>query len=375
MSADVIIDALLGTGLQGEVEEEFKAVITVINSSGIDVLAVDVPSGLDADTGNPLGVAIKAQLTVTFVGYKQGLFTGLARDYCGKIIFSDLAVPKEVYNNIESTAEILVLEDLKKYLPRRQRTANKGAYGHVLVVGGDYGMAGAVRMAGIAAAKIGAGLTTVATKPEHVAAVNGACPELMCYGINTAQELQKLLAKATVLVIGPGLGNSSWSKELWQIAMENDDILKVVDADALNLLAVNQHKSTNWILTPHPGEAGRLLQCQTAEIQKDRFAAIRKLQNIYGGTCVLKGAGSLILGDSGKIGVCPFGNPGMAKGGMGDILSGIIGGFLAQGLALEIAGQLGVLVHAKAADLAVQKQGERGLLATDLLDYFGELVN
>jgi ADP-dependent NAD(P)H-hydrate dehydratase / NAD(P)H-hydrate epimerase len=371
---DVIVDALLGIGLQGEVQGEFKAVIEAINACQINVLAVDIPSGLDADTGNPLGTAIKADLTVTFVGGKPGLFTGQARDYCGEIIFSDLNIPKAVYERVKSIAEILGLEALKKYLPQRKKTANKGAYGHVLVIGGDYGMPGAVHMAGIASAKVGAGLTTVATRPEHVAAVSGACPELMCYGVNHANDLQKLIDRATVLVLGPGLGSSLWSKELWQFAIIQAKP-KVIDADALNLLSINGSKNTDWILTPHPGEAARLLHCQTMEVQADRFAAIRKLQGIYGGNCILKGAGSLVLGDSGKIGLCTFGNPGMASGGMGDILSGIIGGFLAQGLSLEIAGRLGVLVHAKAADLAAANQGERGLLATDLLNYLRELVN
>lgn len=372
--ADVIVDALLGTGLKGEVDGEFKLAIEAINSSKIAVLAVDIPSGLNADTGNPLGVAIKANLTITFVGRKQGLFTGRAKDFCGEIIFSNLDLPEEIYQRIAATAEILALNELKKHLPRRKRTANKGAYGHVLVIGGDYGMAGAVRMAGEAAAKVGAGLTTVATRPEHVVAVSGICPELMCYGINNAEDLSKLIERATVIVIGPGLGNSSWSKELWQTAIISKKP-KVVDADGLNLLAASYGKDENWILTPHPGEAGRLLNCSAAEIQHDRFSAIKKIQKNYNGVCVLKGAGSLILGNNNKIGVCTLGNPGMASGGMGDILSGIIGGLLAQGLSLEIAACFGVMIHAQAGDFAALEHGERGLLATDLLAYLQKLVN
>lgn len=374
LQADVIIDALLGTGIKGEVQGEFKLAIEAINSSKIDVLAIDIPSGLNADTGNPLGAAIKASLTITFVGLKQGLFTGKAKDFCGEIIFSNLDLPEEVFNRVTSTVEVLTLNKLQKQLPRRKRSANKGAYGHVLVIGGDYGMVGAARMAGIASARVGAGLVTVATRPEHIVAVSGACPELMCYGINNAEDLSKLIERATVIIIGPGLGKSLWSKELWQTAIVSRKP-KIIDADGLNFLAITPRKDENWILTPHPGEAGRLLNCSAIDIQHDRFSAISKIQKSYHGVCVLKGSGSLVLGENNRIGICTFGNPGMASGGMGDILSGVIGGLLAQGLSLEIAAKLGVMIHAKAGDSAALEYGERGLLATDLLFFLQKLVN
>jgi ADP-dependent NAD(P)H-hydrate dehydratase / NAD(P)H-hydrate epimerase len=372
--ADVIVDALLGTGAVGEIQGDFKLAIEAINSSKKDVLAVDIPSGLNADTGNPLGIAIKANITVTFVGCKQGLFTGHAQNYCGEIIFSNLDLPEKVYQNTIAGAEILSLPELKKHLPPRKKTANKGAYGHVLLIGGDYGMAGAIRMASEACARVGSGLTTVVTRPEHVSIVSAARPELMCYGVNDTEILPKLIERATVIVIGPGLGNSSWSKKLWENAIISSKP-KVIDADALNLLARAPSKDENWVLTPHPGEAARLLNSKAVEIQYDRFAAIRKITKNYGGTCVLKGSGSMILAASSKIGICTFGNPGMASGGMGDILSGIIGGLLAQHLSLETAARLGVIIHARAGDLAAADHGERGLLAMDLLNYLGELIN
>jgi hydroxyethylthiazole kinase-like uncharacterized protein yjeF len=368
--ADVIVDALLGTGIQGEVRNEYKTAIQEINNSNIPVLAIDISSGLNADTGNILGACVKADLTITFVGCKQGFFTGQAPAYCGEILYDDLDLPKEVFSKIASHVEKLYLAKLKP----RSRIAHKGSFGHVLVIGGDYGMVGAARMAGEAAARTGSGLTTVATRPEHITAVSGMRPELMCYGITKSKQIRELLKRATVLVIGPGLGRSSWSKDLWQTALKTD-LPKVIDADGLNLLVENPAKNNNWILTPHPGEAARLLNCSAFEIQNDRFKAIRALQEKYGGVCVLKGAGTLIIGDSGIISICTAGNPGMASGGMGDVLSGIIGGLLAQKLPLEAAAKIGVQLHSEAADLAAKQDGERGLLATDLLLYIRKLIN
>ncbi|MCK4608327.1 MAG: NAD(P)H-hydrate dehydratase, partial [Gammaproteobacteria bacterium] len=252
----------------------------------------------------------------------------------------------------------------KKYLPERSSIAHKGCFGHVLVVGGDRGMAGAVRLAGEAAIRTGAGLATVATRGEHIMAVSGMRPELMCYGINSGVDLAPLLARASVVVVGPGLGRSAWSLDLWQTVI-NDTKPKVVDADGLNWLAENSGYSDNWILTPHPGEAARLLGCDTVTIQQDRFKAVRALQQKYGGVCVLKGAGTLVA-DADKIYICTAGNPGMASGGMGDVLSGIIGALLAQGLNLTEAARLGVMLHSHAADLAAERFGARALLASDL---------
>ena len=374
LQADVIVDALLGTGLRGEVRDDYKIAIQAINSSESPILAVDVPSGLNTDTGNVLGAAVQADLTVTFVGCKQGFFTGQAPQYCGEVLYDDLDVPKEIFDRVKSNVEKLNLDELKQYLPPRSRISHKGDFGHILIIGGDYGMAGAARMAGEAAARTGSGLTTVATRPEHIVAVSGMCPELMCYGIKTSKGLEQLIEKATVLVIGPGLGRSTWSKDLWLAALKTDKP-KIIDADGLNLLVENPSKSENWILTPHPGEAARLLNCTSTDVQNNRFATICNLREKYAATCILKGPGTLVLGESGKIGVCTAGNPGMASGGMGDVLSGIVGGLLAQNLSSEPAARMGVLLHSEAADLAAQEKGERGLLATDLLLYLRKLIN
>lgn len=267
----------------------------------------------------------------------------------------------------------LNLDLYKRLLAPRPRTANKGDFGHVLVIGGDYGMAGAVRMAGEAAARVGAGLVSIATRPEHITIVSGMRPELMCHGIKKILDLKPLLKRATIIVLGPGLGQSTWSQQLFKQALAATQP-KIIDADALNLLAKHRRKSKDWILTPHPGEAARLLGCDTAAIQQDRMAAARTLQTKFGGTIVLKGAGTIVMGVTDIAGICTAGNPGMASGGMGDVLSGVLGGLLAQGLSLQEAAELGVCLHAQAGDQAAQ-MGERGMVALDLMPHLQQLVN
>ena len=374
VKSDVIIDALLGTGLTGVVQPQFKVAIDAINASKFPVIAVDLPSGIEADTGNVLGAAIRADLTVTFIGHKVGLHIGEAHDYTGSIICDDLELPQKIFDQVKASAQILSLTEELKSLPVRARIAHKGNFGHVLIIGGDYGMGGAVRMVAEAAARGGAGLISVATRPEHVAMINVARPEIMVHGIEELKQLDLLLQKASVIVLGPGLGTSSWSKMLFDSVLAVKKPL-VVDADALNILASNCQVRDNWILTPHPGEAARLLSTTTQAIQSNRLDVVYKLQQKFGGVCVLKGAGTLVaaLGEMAR--VCDAGNPGMASGGMGDILSGIIGGLLAQGLRSFDAAKLGVLVHATAGDLVAAEQGERGMLALDLLPVVRKILN
>jgi NAD(P)H-hydrate epimerase len=243
----------------------------------------------------------------------------------------------------------------------------------LLLVGGDKGWSGAIRMAGEAALRVGAGLVSIATHPDHAAFLNLTRPELMCHGVRTAKDIQSLLKKATILVLGPGLGQSAWSKKIF-LASIKAKLPKVLDADALNLLAKHQLKIQNAILTPHPGEAARLLKTDTAEIQRDRLLSVKKLQKKWDNICVLKGAGTLISTAPGDVAICNLGNPGMATAGMGDILSGVIGGLLSQGMTKTAAAKLGVCVHAMAGDLAA-KNGERGMIATDLFPFLRQLMN
>lgn len=375
----IVVDALLGTGLTGDVRAPFASAVAAINDSGLPVLAIDIPSGLCSDSGRVLGTAVRATCTISFIGLKRGLFTGAAADHCGEILFAGLDVPAAALAGTAPAAQRLVLESMA--LPPRPRTAHKGMYGHVLVVGGDNGMAGAAAMAAQAAARVGAGLVSCATRPEHVAALVARCPEIMAHGIRGRGDLEALLGRATTIVIGPGLGRGAWGEQLLQCVYgfaQREAARLVVDADALNILAerrvIAQPESAQWVLTPHPGEAARLLQCANADVQRDRFAAAAALRERFGGAVILKGSGTLVATSDG-IGVAGYGNPGMASGGMGDVLSGVLGGLLAQGLPLGAAARLGVCLHGRAADIAAAHGGERGLLATDLLAPLRRLVN
>lgn len=374
LSADLLIDALLGIGLTGSVREPHQSAIEAINAASAPVLSIDVPSGLSADTGRVLGSAVKADTTISFIGLKKGLFTSQGPRFSGAVLCDALDLPELLFKQHPVKTHLLDWKMIRPLLPMRARDAHKGDCGHVLVVGGDYGMGGAVRMASEAALRAGSGWVSVATRPEHLSIVSGSRPELMCHAIETPQDLDPLLKRASVLVIGPGLGNSTWSKSLLTHLLASP-LPKVLDADALNLLSQSPQTITNAILTPHPGEAGRLLNqpCQT--IQDDRFAAIKDLQAKYSSVIVLKGVGSLIKGADEIIDLCPAGNPGMATGGMGDVLSGIIGALVAQKLSLLSATKAGVLIHALAADHAAIEDGERGLLASDLLSHIRHLVN
>jgi ADP-dependent NAD(P)H-hydrate dehydratase / NAD(P)H-hydrate epimerase len=278
------------------------------------------------------------------------------------------------FSNIKPCAQILNFADEIKSLPPRARTAHKGNFGHVLVVGGDYGMGGAVRMAAEACARVGAGLVSVATRPEHVMMLNIVRPEIMAHGIEKADQLLILLQKADVVILGPGLGNSGWGKMLFDAVLTSRNPL-IIDADALNILAFDRQIRDNWILTPHPLEAARLLNTTTEIVQSNRLTTVKKLQNSFGGVSILKGAGTLIAAPNEAVYVCDAGNPGMASGGMGDILSGVIGGLVAQKLELFAAAKLGVLVHAMAGDLVAKEQGERGMLALDLLPMVRRILN
>jgi NAD(P)H-hydrate epimerase len=381
-ATEILVDGLLGTGLDRDVTGPLAEVIQAVNryrERGLShqtnqraVVALDIPSGLNADTGARMGSAIQANLTVTFVGMKRGLLTGEGPELCGEIVFDDLGIDPRA--KLTSRPSARRLDATTTPLPRRTRAAHKGLYGHVLVIGGDHGYSGAARLAAEAAARIGAGLVSIATRAAHSALMNLTRPELMCQGVESSSDLETLLERATVVAIGPGLGQGEWGRRFFHRVVEMDLPL-VIDADALNLLAESPRRNDHWVLTPHPGEAGRLLNISNAEIQRDRFAAIHALQAKYGGTIVLKGAGSLILAANAIPDICIAGNPGMASGGMGDVLTGVIAGLIAQGLCLDEAARFGVCLHAQAGDLAAREHGERGLLAGDLMQPLRTLAN
>ncbi|MBD8873046.1 NAD(P)H-hydrate dehydratase [Rhodanobacter sp. DHB23] len=361
-AVDVHVDALYGTGLRRAPETAVAALIEAVNASGVPVLALDVPSGLDADTGQMPGAAIRADLTVSFIAAKRGLHTGRAANVVGQLELDVLGLPESLWRDVPCDAQLLAATAL----PPRPRDANKGDNGHVLAIGGEHGMAGAIRLSGEAALRAGAGLVSVATRAEHLLALNAARPELMAHGVDGPQALEPLLARASVLAVGPGLGRGAWGHALWLTALDSGKPL-VLDADGLNLLAREPRRFTQpAVLTPHPGEAARLLGGTVAEVEADRFAAARLLADRFRAVVVLKGSGSLVADPNGRLDVCPWGNPGMAAGGMGDLLTGIVAALLAQGCDAWQAACLGVGLHARAGDRAA-RQGERGLLATDLL--------
>ncbi|HEY9198928.1 MAG TPA: NAD(P)H-hydrate dehydratase, partial [Gammaproteobacteria bacterium] len=289
--ADVLVDALLGTGLDRPLSDTWAAAVDAINAAAAPVLALDIPSGLQADTGAVQGCAVRADLTVSFIAAKPGLYTGRGPDHTGRIVLATLDVPPAVFAAVEPAAWRIDTDWLQATLPSpRPRCAHKGAFGHVLVIGGQPGMSGAARLAGEAAARVGAGLVSVATHPEHAAALNLGRPELMVHAVADSEGLKPLLERATVLALGPGLGQSAWARGLLA-AVWDSALPVVVDADGLNLLAQKPLRRDNWILTPHPGEAARMLGISTAQVQDDRLLAAASLRERFGAVVVLKGNG------------------------------------------------------------------------------------
>ena len=370
--ADLVIDGLLGSGLERDVSGRFAEAVTAINAHSAPVLALDIPTGLHGDTGAVMGSAVKAQATVTFVGLKTGLFMREGPAFCGELHFADLDIPAECRNAQPGVLRRFCAASAE-LLPARHPNAHKGDFGHVLIVGGAPGMPGAVRLAGESALRSGAGMVSIATHPSHLAAVLAGRPELMCHGVSSAKDLDDLLASVTTVALGPGLGRSEWAQDLFA-AVTGSGLPLILDADALNLLALQPQRNDRWILTPHPGEAARLLGIGSAGVQAARLQALERLQERYAGTVVLKGMGTLTTSATGLPWLCTAGNPGMASPGMGDVLTGIVASLRAQGLAAEMAAAHGVDIHARAGDLAAAT-GERGLLASDLIAELRPQVN
>jgi len=371
--ADVIVDALLGTGLQRDIGGEWAELISAINQSGKPVIAVDIPSGLYADTGRVAACAIKATATMTFIGLKKGLFTHHGVDHCGELLFDDLSIPPAVYAKQSAQAELLNWHDLQSNLICRKASTHKHQCGHVLILGGDQGMPGAVRMAAESALRGGAGLVTVVTHKEHLPVILAGRPEIMLLASDDGHVPADLLSRVNAVVVGPGLSSSRWSQNLLAAALDCH-APKVLDAGALRMLSDDTERRDDWILTPHAGEAGALLGESAADIQDSRFSSAELLQQKYSGHIILKGAGSLLQSANSLPALCPYGNPGMATAGMGDVLSGLLGGLLAQGYDLNLAAKIGLCVHSLAADRAAV-EGEVGLLASDLFAHIRQLLN
>lgn len=371
---DIVIDALLGTGLNSAVRDNFTNIINAVNNSGKPVISIDIPSGIEANTGQPLGCAVQATSTVTFVGIKQGLTTTAGKQHSGKLVFDDLAIG-DAFTCIAQSSGTLININSFKGIATRAINSHKGSHGKLLCVGGNQGTAGAIRLSSEAALRTGAGMVRVYTHESSIAPISIGRPELMV----SSNNLHQALEWASCVVIGPGLGQNEWAQQTFDEVMQycqNNKMPLVIDADALNLLAkqASSYMLEQCVLTPHPGEASRLLSVSTSDIESDRFNYARLCAKRYNATCVLKGAGTLI-DNAQHTWVCEDGNPGLAVGGSGDVLTGIIGALLAQGLNIDEAARYGVTLHAKAGDIASERDGQRGMLPSDLFPIVRELVN
>lgn len=369
---DLIIDGLLGTGLNCAPRDNVAQLIDHVNAHPAPVLALDIPSGLNAQTGAAPGAVIHAHHTLTFIALKPGLLTGKARDVVGQLHHHALGLESWL-NGQETALTRFDASQLYRWFTPRRPTSHKGDHGRLLIIGGDHGTAGAIRMAGEAALRAGSGLVRVLTRSENIAPLLTARPELMVHELTSAS-LDESLQWADVVVIGPGLGQQEWGKKALQ-KVENFRKPMLWDADALNLLAINPDKRHNRVLTPHPGEAARMLNCSVAEIESDRLLAAQRLVKRYAGVVVLKGAGTVIANAEGEMGIVDAGNAGMASGGMGDVLSGIIGALLGQKLTPWDAACAGCVAHGAAADRLAAQFGMRGMLATDLFTALWRVVN
>ena len=373
--AELIVDALFGIGLSRAPDAEVTALVDAINAHSAPVLALDVPSGIDACNGFAPGAAIVADRSLQFIARHRGLRTGVALDHAGELELATLDLPASVFDGIEPAAFAYRADALSGLFPLRPRDSHKGRNGHVLCIGGDAGSGGAVLLAVDAALHCGAGLASVATRALHVPALLARRPEAMAHAIDDAERLAPLLERADVIAIGPGLGQGEWGRALFAAALACDKP-RVFDADALNLLAESPRRLCECdTITPHPGEAARLLGIATGDVQRDRFAAAQALCERYGAQVVLKGAGSIVASPDAAPAVICAGNPGMAVGGMGDLLTGCIAALLAQGFAPRDAAIAGALLHAGAGDAAAREAGERGLLPSDLLPWLRRLAN
>lgn len=382
-TADIIVDALLGTGIKGPPRAGFATAIELINQAQKPVLALDIPSGLDGDTGEAYEPTVTADHTVTFIVNKQGLFTGDAADVTGEVELAPLVDPEHTLKSLPqgllATGSLARREQVLQYIPKRRPTTHKGQAGHVIIAGGGPGMPGAVLMAGHSALRSGAGMSSLLTHASHAAQLITYCPELMIRGWQEADDFPvQWLNRGNVIALGPGLGQSAWSRAVFEQLITSPNKL-VIDADGLNLLADACAARTwpavserHWLLTPHPGEAARLLNCTAKEVQQDRINAALTLAERFGSVVILKGAGTVVAAPDRYFVISPGASGAMATAGMGDVLTGLCAALLAQGMPLYEAAQAAVYLHFEAAQLAA-KGRSRGVLATDLLAHLPDL--
>jgi NAD(P)H-hydrate epimerase len=379
----VVVDGLLGTGLEGAPRSPIAEIIDAINFREIPVVAIDVPSGLNSDTGESAGAVIHATVTVTMGLPKIGLVRPCALDIVGRLEIADLGIPRSLLSLMDTDVHLITADDVRRLLPARKRTAHKGAFGHVLVLAGCEGLTGAAVLCAEAVARSGAGLVTLAVPQKIYSIIAAQCREVMprpladtdagSFSLKALDGIDDLIARCNVVALGPGIGQHPETREFVHRFIARCLRPMVLDADALNAIAhkpsVLKQAKAAIVVTPHPGEMARLTDSTTERVQSRRWETAREIAAAHGVVTVLKGAGTVIARpDSQEIWLNMTGNPGMAKGGMGDVLTGLIAGFIAQGISPFDAARVAVHLHGLAADAVATKTCEQTMRATDVLE-------
>jgi ADP-dependent NAD(P)H-hydrate dehydratase / NAD(P)H-hydrate epimerase len=385
---EIWIDAILGTGLRSDVKGFFKDVINFINHSNKPVFAVDIPSGLNSDTGQPCGACVWADATATFAFAKTGHFLFPGADYTGNLKIIDIGVPPHIANDVSPLQYLLTADLIRTVFSPRPSNAHKGHTGHLLVIAGSTGKTGAAVMTATSAMRSGAGLVTLGIpaslnpvlEVQVIETMTEPLPETV-NGIldeTSVNRIMDLLSDKKCLAIGPGIGTATGTQKLFKHLLQENTKPVVIDADGLNILAghieILKDLDTPVVLTPHPGEMARLIGTTSADVQKNRIKCARDFSTKFNVHVVLKGARTVVAHPDGRVFINPTGNPGMASGGMGDVLTGIIAGFIAQGHSPELAAHAGVYLHGAAADSLVKNKGPFGYLATDVMNTLPEVI-
>ncbi|MBU4485058.1 NAD(P)H-hydrate dehydratase [bacterium] len=380
-NSNVVVDAIFGTGLNAEVSGKYFEIIQYINRLHKPVIAVDIPSGLSADNGKPLGVAIKAAKTITFAVAKVGLVNAPGNEYAGELKVIDIGIPNELLEKAKFSYFLNTPEYFKKYFCKREAESHKGTYGHAVIVAGSFTKIGAGFLTSHSALRAGAGLATYIL-PEHAyTKFDARYPEIMCEPVvdkgkghfiqESVSQLLSFAKDKNVVAIGPGIGVEKETQKFVLEVISRLSLPMVIDADGINcisgMLDVLRKRMADIVLTPHPGEMSRLTGLETKEIVENKIEISKKFAQVYQVYLVLKGNRTVIATPDGKVYINPTGNPGMATAGMGDALTGVIAGFVAQGIPFLDAILAAVYIHGLAGDMTAEESGDIGLITTDLI--------
>ncbi|NLV16514.1 MAG: NAD(P)H-hydrate dehydratase [Syntrophomonadaceae bacterium] len=388
LTADLIIDALYGISFHGRLEEDDARVVAILNRSGKPIVSVDIPSGVEADSGRVVGEAVRAAWTVTLALPKMGILIEPGRSYAGRVTVADISIPSMLLSDSALQHNLLTEEMVTGFFPPRPHESHKGTFGHTVVIGGSTGMTGAVALASAAALKVGAGLVTAAVPESLAPIIEGALAEVMTIPLpenrykSIAQEsfpvIETLLERASVCAVGPGLSRYAEAGSIVRFILERSGVPIVIDADGLNALcednSILEKRQVPIVLTPHPGEMARLLGKTIEYVQSNRLKVAREAAMEWGVTIVLKGANTVVADPGGELYLNVTGNPGMATAGSGDVLTGVISGLISQGLRPNVAASIGVYLHGKAGNLVKERNGERGLVAGDMVRILAEVI-